>query len=135
MARHAARRAAMQLIYEGMLGGAGGSDTLEELIGFAQEDKEDGPYISSLVVGVANSAALLDAEVAKRSSTRELDRIPKVVLAILRLSLYELAFLQDSPQSVIINEAVELAKRYGEDSDSRFVNGLLGNYVREHPEP
>lgn len=135
MARHAARRAAMQLIYEGMLGGAGGSDTLEELIGFAQEDKEDGPYISSLVVGVANSATLLDAEVAKRSSTRELDRIPKVVLAILRLSLYELAFLQDSPQSVIINEAVELAKRYGEDSDSRFVNGLLGNYVREHPEP
>lgn len=125
----------MQLIYEGMLGGGGGSDTLEELIGFAQEDKEDGPYISSLVVGVANAAALLDAEVAKRSSTRELDRIPKVVLAILRLSLYELAFLQDSPQSVIINEAVELAKRYGEDSDSRFVNGLLGNYVREHPEP
>lgn len=134
MARHAARRAAMQLIYEGMLGGGGGSDTLEELIGFALEDKEDSPYISSLVGGVASSAALLDAEVAKRSSTRELDRIPKVVLAILRLSLYELAFLKDSPQSVIINEAVELAKRYGEDSDSRFVNGLLGNYVREHPE-
>lgn len=124
----------MQLIYEGMLGGGGGSDTLEELIGFALEDKEDSPYISSLVSGVASSAALLDAEVAKRSSTRELDRIPKVVLAILRLSLYELAFLKDSPQSVIINEAVELAKRYGEDSDSRFVNGLLGNYVREHPE-
>lgn len=124
----------MQLIYEGMLGGEGGSDTLEELIGFALEDKEDSPYISSLVGGVASSAALLDAEVAKRSSTRELDRIPKVVLAILRLSLYELAFLKDSPQSVIINEAVELAKRYGEDSDSRFVNGLLGNYVREHPE-
>jgi N utilization substance protein B len=125
----------MQLIYEGMLGGGGGSETLEELIGFAQEDNEDGPYIRSLVDGVAGSAALLDAEVAKRSSTRELDRIPKVVLAILRLSLYELAFLQDSPQSVIINEAVELAKRYGEDSDSRFINGLLGNYVREHPEP
>jgi N utilization substance protein B len=135
MARHAARRAAMQLIYEGMLGGGGGSETLEELIGFAQEDNEDGPYIRSLVDGVAGSAALLDAEVAKRSSTRELDRIPKVVLAILRLSLYELAFLQDSPQSVIINEAVELAKRYGEESDSRFINGLLGNYVREHPEP
>jgi N utilization substance protein B len=125
----------MQLIYEGMLGGGGGSETLEELIGFAQEDNEDGPYIRSLVDGVAGSAALLDAEVAKRSSTRELDRIPKVVLAILRLSLYELAFLQDSPQSVIINEAVELAKRYGEESDSRFINGLLGNYVREHPEP
>jgi N utilization substance protein B len=135
MARHAARRAAMQLIYEGMLGGGGGSETLEELIGFAQEDNEDGPYIRSLVDGVAGSAALLDAEVAKRSSTRELDRIPKVVLAILRLSIYELAFLQDSPQSVIINEAVELAKRYGEESDSRFINGLLGNYVREHPEP
>ncbi len=135
MARHAARRAAMQLIYEGMLGGEGGPETLEELIGFAQEDNEDGPYISSLVDGVAGSVTLLDAEVAKRSSTRELDRIPKVVLAILRLSLYELVFLQDSPQSVIINEAVELAKRYGEENDSRFVNGLLGNYVREHPEP
>ena len=135
MARHAARRAAMQLIYEDMLGGEGGSQTLEELIGFAQEDKEDGFYINSLVEGVAGKAALLDAEVSKRSSTRELDRIPKVVLAILRLSLFELTYLKDSPQSVIINEAVELAKRYGEENDSRFVNGLLGNYVREHPEP
>ena len=135
MARHAARRAAMQLIYEDMLGGEGGSQTLEELIGFTQEDTQDGPYISSLVDGVAGKAALLDAEVAKRSNTRELDRIPRVVLAILRLSLFELTYLKDSPPSVIINEAVELAKRYGEENDSRFVNGLLGNFVREHPEP
>lgn len=133
MARLAARRAAMQLIYEDMLGGEGGAETLAGLIEFTPEDPQDAAYLDALVSGVASQQAWLDGEIAQRSVSRELSRIPKVILAILRLSLYELSSLKDTPESVVINEAVELAKRYGEESDSRFVNGVLGNYVRQNP--
>ena len=54
-----------------------------------------------------------------------------LVRAILRLALFEMDYLKDTPSSVVINEAVELAKRYGEEGDSRFINGLLGSYLRE----
>lgn len=124
----------MQLIYEQLLGGEGGPDTLRDLIAFVPENAEDQEYIDRLVQGVSAQAAELDREIAGRSPSRELGRIPRVVLAILRLSLCELRLMPDTPPSVIINEAVELAKRYGEEGDSRFVNGVLGNVVRQQAE-
>ena len=73
----------------------------------------------------------IDQEIASRSQTRELTRIPVLVRSILRLAMYEMNYLKDTPSSVIINEAVELAKRFGEEGDSRFINGLLGSYLRD----
>ncbi len=131
MSRLAARRAAMQLIYEEMLGGEGGDDTLLGLIQFQPDDEQDETYISSLTEGVKLHQCELDREIAGRSQTRELERIPVLVRAILRLALYEIDYVKDTPPGAIINEAVELAKRFGEESDSRFVNGLLGSFLRD----
>lgn len=131
MSRLAARRAAMQMIYEDMLGGEGGDDTLLGLIEFQADDKLDEDYISALTFGVKQHQADIDREIASRSQSRELERIPVLVRAILRLALFEMDYLKDTPSSVVINEAVELAKRYGEEGDSRFINGLLGSYLRE----
>ncbi len=131
MSRLAARRAAMQLIYEDMLGGEGGDDTLLGLIQFQPDDEQDDAYIETLTGGVKACQRELDDEIAGRSKTKELERIPVLVRAILRLALYEIDFVQDTPPAVIINEAVELAKRFGEESDARFVNGLLGSHVRD----
>ena len=133
MSRLAARRAAMQLIYEQMLGGEGGPDTLQGLINFEPDETADSVYIQTLLDGMQEHSGFIDQQIAARSATRELERIPVLVRAILRLAIYELSYLKDSPQSAVINEAVELAKRYGEESDSRFINGVLGNYVRENP--
>ena len=121
----------MQMIYEDMLGGEGGDDTLLGLIEFKPDDERDDDYIKALTEGVKQYQADIDREIASRSQTRELSRIPVLVRSILRLAMYELNYLKDTPSSVIINEAVELAKRYGEEGDSRFINGLLGSYLRD----
>ncbi len=130
MGRHAARRAAMQLIYERMMGGEGSDETLSDLVE-AQLEEEDYSYITALVEGASAHSHKLDAIVERLSTTRELGRIPAVVRAILRLSLYELSIPEEVPASVVVNEAVELARMYGQESDGRFVNGVLGTYLRE----
>lgn len=131
MSRLAARRAAVQLVYEQLLGGTGGDDTLLGMIGFQADDGQDDAYIRLIVEGVQEHSEALDGQVAQRSTNRELERIPKVVRSILRVALYELLYLKDSPPSAVINEAVELAHRFGEDGDSRFINGVLGSFLRE----
>lgn len=133
MARLAARRAAMQLVYEQLLGGEGGEHTLDELIQFSSDDEADAGYIQGILEGVQQHQEELDGQIARRSTSRELNRIPYVIRAVLRLAIYELLYLKDSPESAIINEAVELAKRFGEESDGRFVNGVLGSIVRDRP--
>lgn len=121
----------MQLIYERMLGGEGGSDTLSGLVGFVADDADDQSYIDGIMAGVAEHQEEFDGLIAERSTSRELERIPLVNRAILQLALYELDYLKDVPDSVVINEAVELAKRFGEESDGRFVNGVLGSILRD----
>ena len=132
MARHAARRAAMQLIYENMFGGEGGDNTLFGMVEFPAED-EDVAYVYDLVAGAVSHSQELDAIISTYSPKREIERLPGISLAILRLALYESLYCLDTPISVIINEAVDMAKRFSNVSDSKFINGLLGAYSREHP--
>ena len=131
MARHTARRAAMQLIYENMLGGEGGDDTLYGMIEYPADD-EDVSYAVYLAKETESHYGELDAIISNYSKARSIDRIPLVTMAILRLALFEIHFCPDTPNNVVINEAVEMAKRYSELSDGRFINGLLGAYVRDH---
>ncbi len=132
MARHAARRAAMQLIYENMYGGQGGNDTLFGMVEFPAED-EDVAHVYELVEGAVSHSQELDEIISTYSPKREIERLPGITLAILRLALYESLYCQDTPISVIINEAVDMAKRFSNIADSKFINGLLGAYMREHP--
>jgi len=133
MARSSARVAAMQLIYENLMGGCG-EDTLCQLIAFTPEG-DDQAYIDRTVAGVTQRADELDALIAKYSPSRGLERIARVDLCILRVALYEMQHSDDTPESVIINEAVELAKRFSEPASVRFINGVLGSVSRgENPE-
>lgn len=128
MARSNARAAAMQLVYEKLMGGSG-EDTLNALIAFEPEG-DDQAYIDRVFAGVEKNAEELDALIAKFSPTREIDRIARVDLCILRVALYEMRFDHDTPASVAINEAVELAKRFSEPASARFINGVLGSILR-----
>lgn len=133
MARSTARVAAMQLVYENLMGGSG-EDTLSQLIAFAPEG-EDQHYIDRTVAGIKEKAQDLDALIAKYSPNRGLERIARVDLCILRVALYEMQHGGDTPESVVINEAVELAKRFSEPASVRFINGVLGAVSRgENPE-
>ena len=133
MARSTARVAAMQLVYENLMGGCG-EDTLCQLIAYTPEG-DDQHYIDRMVAGIKEHAEELDALIAKYSPSRGLERIARVDLCILRVALYEMQHSGDVPESIVINEAVELAKRFSEPASARFINGVLGAVSRgENPE-
>lgn len=128
MARSSARVAAMQLVYENLMGGSG-EGTLGQLIDFTP-DSDDQLFIDRMVKGIESHADELDAMIAKFSPARGLERIARVDLCILRLALYEMQHSDDVPESIVINEAVELAKRFSEPASARFINGVLGAVSR-----
>lgn len=99
-----------------------------------REEEEENPkrpsegreeFAWKLVSGVFNRQDDIDATITKFSQHWKLSRIAKVELTILRLALFEMLHLDDVPLKVAINEAVELAKRFGDDNSKNFVNGIL----------
>lgn len=89
-----------------------------------------GDYARSIALGVEEKKDNLDGLIEKYSKGWKVKRLPKVNLAILRLAAYEILFVDDVPESVAINEAVELAKKYSGESDYSFINGILGALVK-----
>ena len=102
----------------------------EEAPAFDPAYEEDRTFIRTLVEGVAAHASELDEKISAYLKDWSLERIAKVDLAILRLAFYELLFIKDVPETVVINEAVEMAKRYSTDRSGAFVNGVLGALSR-----
>ena len=88
-------------------------------------------YISRLVRGVAQHRSELDGYIEKYAVGWKFARIPMVAAAIMRVAMYEILYMEDIPNGVAINEAVELAKKYESDEVVKFMNGILGTFVRE----
>lgn len=111
-------------------------EDLEEAIELYEEnnqivDKKAKAYIKDAIFGIQKNKDEIIHQIEKNlKSDWKLERISKVDLAILKLAIYELKYT-DIPFKVVINEAVELAKKYGEDSSKNFVNGILASVVRE----
>ena len=74
----------------------------------------------------------LDEIISAYSTKRVINRIPKINLSILRLALYEIRYDAQMPMNAAIAEAISLAKAYGYQEDISFINGVLGNYARDH---
>ena len=88
-------------------------------------------YIRRLVKGVDEHAAELDGYIAKYAKGWSFARIPLVASAIMRVAMYEMLYMPDIPNSVSINEAVEIAKKYETPETVKFINGILGSFVRQ----
>lgn len=130
MSRTGVRRAAVQLIYADYLGGGGDSDTLIQLIDYNNDDG-DLDQVQLLVQEVLFHKDELEEIVSSYSQQRALHRIPFISRSILLLALFELLYQPDTPQAVVISEAVELAKRFARQTDARFINGLLGAFEKD----
>lgn len=90
-------------------------------------------YSKLLVAGASEHAQSIDIKLAEASENWSVERMPVVDHAILLLACYEMFYEESVPVSVVINEAVELAKAFGgEDDSARFVNGLLGRIARTY---
>ena len=111
------------------------SDNLEEQVELYLEsnniiDKNAIEYIKDAVFGIEKNKEEILKEIEKYlKSDWKIDRISKMDLIILKLAIYEIEY-KEIPFKVAINEAVELAKKYGEDASQKFVNGILANVVK-----
>lgn len=95
------------------------------------KDEEAKKYITDAILGIQkNQQEILDDIEKNLKEEWKLNRISKMDLSILKLAIYEIKF-SDIPYKVSINEAVELAKKYGEDKSKNFVNGILASIVKE----
>lgn len=130
MTRREAREQAFVLIFEKSFHM---ESDLEEIIANAAEGREIvvDPFAKKLAAGCFSRCAQVDACIEGHSAKWKMNRISHVVLSVLRLATYELLFVEDIPDGVSINEAVELAKKFGTEEDSSFVNGVLGAIARE----
>jgi len=97
----------------------------------ASKSSTDSDFIKAQVYGISENLEYLDAVISRYITGWSFSRIAKIDLAILRLAIYELAFMPEIPTRVCINEAVELAKAYGDDDSPAFINGLLANVQKE----
>jgi N utilization substance protein B len=129
MTRHEARELAFILTFEKTFTDAPISDILEN----ADEARavKANAFALSLVAGVDENIASIDELISKHSLKWNKERISRVALSIMRLAVYEMLYVDDIPVSVSINEAVELAKKYGGDEDPAFINGVLGGIARQ----
>ena len=126
MNRRKSRETAMGLLFEleynkGMMA--------EEIIRYAEEcrDFERNEYISEVFFGAYEHIADLDAVIEKHAHGWRKDRMSGVSLAIMRLSAYEILYCESIPDSVSINEAVELSKKFDEEKARSFINGVLNS--------
>ena len=90
-------------------------------------------FARALVFGVLRHRASLDAIIRANATEWPLDQMATVDRNVLRIALLEMGLLCSTPVKVAINEAVELAKLFGSDGSRRFVNGVLGSFVAQHP--
>ena len=133
MNRSAMREQAFKLLYSLEIQK---DQDLQELIELYLEsngitDKPTKEYIQDAILGVEENKTNIVSQIEKNlKSDWRIDRISKIDLSILKLAIYEIQY-KKIPFKVAINEAVELAKKYGEDSSKNFVNGILASVVKE----
>lgn len=123
--RSDARERALYLLYEAHSKGIEPSATLELQV------IEPDELTRQLVHGVGDRVALLDEHIARRAKGWTLARMPVLDLNVMRLGVFELLERPDVPTAVVLNEAVELAKRFSTDDSGRFVNGVLASVAAD----
>ena len=135
--RHLGRIVAMQSLYEydfkaGVAEGqAPIADILDRNLAEFSDSIEDTGFVRDLVKGVIDNVAAIDNAIGPAAPEWPVDQIAKIDKIILRIGVYELSLKREVPPKVAINEAVELAKAFGGENSSKFINGVLGTIYRK----
>ena len=132
MKRSEAREQAFQLVFE--MGITGDSvDATIDAAGMSRDLILD-DFAEKLAKGVEQNREKIDEQISRYIRGWKFSRLSRVAVAALRLAVYEILYEDNLPDSVSINEAVELAKKYGSVEDAPFVNGVLASVVKSHGE-
>lgn len=131
-ARRSGREAALQMLFQLEASNVSSAQAIELFWRtFEDADPEGRPYADEIVRGVADSLATIDKKVTSASQNWRLERMSRVDRNLLRLGTWELMFKLEVPRAVILDEAVELAKSFGTDESSGFVNGVLDRIAND----
>lgn len=133
MSRKIAREILMQYVYQMEMNDSYTIDDLDNILNSDMTvdiDVQDAKFIRSSIKLLIKNLASIDRIIEENLEGWSMKRIPRIDLAILRLAINEINNRDDIPDSVAINEAVNMAKNYSTDDSYKFVNGLLGSYYR-----
>ncbi len=125
MTRREAREQAFMVLFEKMFDN---ESSISEIVEIAKENEliKINNFAEVLLKAVENNADEVDSVIEANLQDWTLSRLPKVSLAVLRLAVAEIKYVDEVPDGVAVNEAVELAKKYGTAVDASFINGVLG---------
>lgn len=128
MTRREAREQAFQILFEQAVR----EESIDSILHDASEARDFVPnsFAESVILGVEENLEKLDGLIRENIRGWNFRRLSKVTVAVLRLSIYEILFVDSVPTNVSINEAVELAKIYGGKDDAPYVNGVLSSVVK-----
>ncbi|WP_456274089.1 transcription antitermination factor NusB [Bacillus sp. AK031] len=121
MKRRTAREKALQALFQMDMSGM----TAEEALTNVYEESPSDEYLDNLVKGTTENKDKIDALIRENLEKWSFDRLAKVDRNIMRVAVYELLEAEDVPNKVVINEAIEIAKTYGDDQSGKFINGVL----------
>lgn len=130
--RRRARIVAFQALFEAALAHHDANLALQQRLEEEPLAEEGVAFARNLVDGVLANQPLLDSLIRQTAPLWPLEQMSCIDVTILRIAIYELVVAKEVPVKVAINEAVELAKLFGSDNSSRFVNGVLGTVVRRY---
>ena len=130
-ARRSGREAALQMLFQIEASGADAERAITLFWRNFEADPEGRAYAEEVVRGVAPRIEELDARIKGAATNWRIERMTRVDRNLLRLGTWELAYRADVPRAVILDEAVELAKEFGTEDSSAFVNGVLAKIADE----
>ncbi len=125
MKRTRAREMAMQILFQLEINDIDPVQAIENHLG----DQKSDEFLTMLVLGVEENRGAIDDTVIQHLENWTIDRIASVERTVLRIATYEINFIDSIPESVSINEAVELAKKYADEKSGKFVNGVLSKII------
>ena len=133
MNRRKSREIAMKLLFQMSINKENYVDVIENFKEHTDVDLQDidMSYITKVLAGIHENGKEIDNNIEKHLIKWKLNRLSKMNLAILRVSTYEILFEEEIPDKVSVNEGIELAKKYGEESSPAFINGILAKMIKK----
>lgn len=131
--RHLLRTVALQALFEWDFNNRQGNlpDIVDHVLSEFAGGSEDNEFAHQLVAGVIDHVDEIDTIIVETAPEWPINQITIIDRNVLRLGIYELMFAKDTPPKVVINEAVEMGKRFGGESSGKFVNGVLGTLYKK----
>ena len=130
MGRKQAREGAMKLLFQMESNNDFSEEALNIYLNNFKYDEKETEYIKEAVITIRDNVEEIDNNIVLNLEGWSIHRLAKVDLSVLRLAIYEILYRKDIPVEVSINEAIEIVKKYSKEDSFKFINGVLGGFVR-----